>query len=260
MFIQNGFLVGKLLSVTIKEFEGKNGKQYTSLNALVRTPEGAALNVDKLIEMKENISDYFSDAIAKYQGFVERLENKEQIYVMASIKPGKGNVMFDKISTYQNDEGKISLKFGGLVAELEHYMTEATDEEDAKVMIKFTKKEEAFDDIKTTFTIQMIVQETSGEDITFSDFNETYAPTQLIASLPEGTENRAVIGQGYSVIIAPVKGKVIKSATGNTMEWGADAKTTYASDYFEIKNVVGVVKGYTSNVGDSNSDSNSLLY
>lgn len=252
-FYQKGFIVGKVLSISTSTIEAKNGKTYTKCSAFIRLPNGASMNIDKMIEMKDDICDYFLKSINSYNEMKERIDNKTAVYVCASVSPDSKNKMWDTVSTYVNDEGKMSLKFGGLVKELEY---ELDDKEN--VIIKFNKKDVLFNEIDCSITIEMIAKDIIEDEITFDSLGDY--PVELIAYLPDGVENKAETGQGYKLLIEAKKGQIIEEETdGANLNWDSEVKEpSYASDYFEIKKVFGKSKNYVD--PNTSSSTSSLLY
>lgn len=244
---QNVYFVGKVLSGKVEEKESKSNITYKKYSVFVKLPEGTTITIEKLRFPKKEgkvESDYEIKAYKEFEDIISRVTAKQDVYISKSIFKQKDKDQFDWLTTYENDEGKLTYKVSGFINELKYYL------DGEKVMLKFKESDGEFDSIDSKFEVKMFVTDIEDNKIYLTDGKTEY-PNVVIVTVPSTIENKAKVGQAYTIKIKPIKGKKAKLQEGDT-NWDNEGVDGYLPDTYELSAVEKI--DATLDVGGITSD------
>lgn len=231
---ENYFVVGKLMAVSKDDKTSeKTDSTWVQYNARIKTPEGVTVFVRKnRFPEKDDKPEvpFVKERFDEWDNLIDTFKETDKIIVSVSSRKSNDKPMFNWLTNYENEEGKISYNVDNFVNVLETFYNE-----DETTTIKFKNNTELFEDRKTEFYATMYVIDSDDKTLLLSDGKEEY-PNTLTVKLPDTMENGAVIGNGYAFKLKLVKGRKHKVDDG-VANWNNEVEVDYDPDTLEAVSV-----------------------
>ena len=249
---QSIWFVAKVVGAKKEDKEvTKSKKKYVEYSLTAKLPEGNAIFIRKkrweLTDGKVE-ADFVKESFDKLDKIIEDVNANKPVFISKFISKPKEKAQFDWLTSYQNDDGRVSHSIEGFV-NIQDFDIEGDD----KFIIKFKESSTVFTDIESKIEVYMYVVDTDGDKIILTDGKEEY-PNEFIVTVPEGMENKAEIGQAYYIKSKPIKGKKVK--IDGIFDFDGTSSDGYEPDKFEIVGLKKLDKIVLTTVGDNTKAGN----